>query len=342
MNREAQIQAFLARTEWADAERHALGQDASFRRYWRLEQQHNSAMLMDAPPPEKPVTLFAQIARFLRDNSLYAPEIYALDAPNGLMLIEDFGEQTFTRLLAADAAEETALYELASDTLCQLHQVPTPFELELGVYDLSSLVSEAELFTEWFFPAITGQQISNAQSSHFKQAWQQSIESLADHQQVLVLRDYHVDNLMRVTLPDGTTQCGLLDFQDALIGSPAYDLMSLLEDARRDISADLKQHCLNRYFTQMATFDVHFPGPGILVPWLNVLAAQRHAKVLGIFVRLCQRDHKPLYLRHLPRVLALYRDAIEREPCLAPMAQWMADNLPFEGINLHKLSALSA
>jgi len=342
MNREAQIQAFLARTDWADAKRSALGQDASFRRYWRLEQHGDTAMLMDAPPPEKPVSLFARIARFLRDHNLYAPEIYALDKASGLMLIEDFGEQTFTRLLANDPTEETALYELATDTLCRLHRVPAPLELTLGTYDLNSLISEAALFTAWFYPAISGQALSDAQSMAFKRAWQRSIAPLADHRQVLVLRDYHVDNLMRVTLPGGTTQCGLLDFQDALIGSPAYDLMSLLEDARRDISAGLKQHCLDRYFMQMANFDPHFPSADILTPWLNVLAAQRHAKVLGIFVRLCQRDHKPLYLRHLPRVLALYRHAIEREPCLAPIAQWMAENLPFNAINLHKLNTLSA
>lgn len=342
MNRDAQIRAFLTHTDWTDAKRRALGQDASFRRYWRLSQHGNTAMLMDAPPPEKPISLFARIARFLRDNGLYAPEIYAMDEANGLMLIEDFGEQTFTRLLASDPGEETALYELACDTLCRLHHIPAPIELQLGAYDLSSLISEAQLFIEWFFPAITGQPASDAQISTFKQAWQQSFATLDEHRQVLVLRDYHVDNLMRVALPDGTTQCGLLDFQDALIGSPAYDLMSLLEDARRDINAELKQHCLDRYFRQMARFDPHFPGPDTLIPWLNVLAAQRHAKVLGIFVRLRQRDHKPAYLRHLPRVLALYQNAIEREPGLMPVAQWMNENLPFEQINLQKPLALSA
>ena len=339
MTREAQIERFLGRTDWSKASRTPLSQDASFRRYWRLKQSSKRALLMDAPPPEKPVSLFANIAVFLRNQGLWAPEIYAQDDADGLMLIEDFGEETFTRILKTDPKSEIALYELAIDTLCDLHRVKADRKLNLGNYDIDTLLSEANLFCEWFFPAITGFQASLDARKSFNLAWKQSIEVLSPHRSVLVLRDYHVDNLMRLHGDDGQILCGVLDFQDALYGSPAYDLMSLLEDARRDISPELHQHCLARYFHTMAGADSDFPGPDALQPWLNVLAAQRHAKVLGIFVRLYQRDQKPHYLKHLPRVLRLYRAAIEREPDLAPVARWMQVNLPFSSIDLGAVRA---
>lgn len=339
MTREAQIEQFLGRTDWSQASRTPLSQDASFRRYWRLKQGSKRALLMDAPPPEKPVSLFANIAAFLRGQGLYAPKIYAQDEAEGLMLIEDFGEETFTRILETDPKSEIALYELAIDTLCDLHRVKAGQSLKLGDYDIDSLLSEANLFCDWFYPAITGFQASLDARKSFDLAWKQSIKILASHHSVLVLRDYHVDNLMRIYSEDGRILCGVLDFQDALYGSPAYDLMSLLEDARRDISPELHKHCLARYFHTMAGADPDFPGPEALQPWLNVLAAQRHAKVLGIFVRLYQRDHKPHYLKHLPRVLRLYQAAIEREPVLAPVAHWMQVNLPFSSIDLDAVRA---
>lgn len=339
MTREAQIRQFLNQTDWAQASRSALGQDASFRRYWRLKNNANQALLMDAPPPEKPVTLFANIAVFLRRQGLYAPQIYALDEASGLMLIEDFGDDTFTRILEAEPASESALYELAIDTLIDLHQVKPEQSLNLGDYDAKTLLSEARLFCEWFYPAISGSKASLDAHQSYELAWQQSIETLKQHRSVLVLRDYHVDNLMRLQGSSGETLCGILDFQDALYGSPAYDLMSLLEDARRDVSSELHQHCLTRYFRSMAIADPDFPGRDSLQPWLNVLAAQRHAKVLGIFVRLYQRDQKPHYLKHLPRVLRLFQAAVQREPCLDPVAHWMQAYLPFASINLAAIQA---
>ncbi len=340
MTREQQITQFLNGTDWSRAKRTPLTQDASFRRYWRLESEGGAAMLMDAPPPEKPVALFADIAQFLSQQGLCAPEIYALDNDAGLMLLQDFGDLTFTRLLSSDPESETRLYELAIDALIQLHQIQEDVLPPLPAYDPATLLNEAQLLIEWFYPAVTGTEITTNQAQQFNAAWQQSFDQLPPHQPALVLRDYHVDNLMR---PQGAadTQCGLLDFQDALIGSPAYDLVSLLEDARRDICSDLQAHCLTRYFNTMRENQPEFPDQHSLTPWLNVLGAQRHAKVLGIFVRLCKRDQKPHYLGHLPRVLRLYQAAIEREPLLAPVAQWMQENLPFEEISLENIISSS-
>ena len=333
MPREHLIEEFLSHTHWKGAHREALNQDASFRRYWRLRTDTGTAMLMDAPPPEKPVSLFAEIARFLRSKKLYAPEIYALDVQHGLMLIEDFGNDTFTRILHDEPQQERALYELATDTLITLHSVDSYRELTLPDYDIETLLTEARLFIEWFYPAVTGTAATDAQARQFDAAWIESLGDLHPHSAVLVLRDYHVDNLMRLVNSSRRVHCGLLDFQDALMGSPAYDLISLLEDARRDISSELRAHCLQRYYSAMRT-QQHIPSAQQLEPWLNMLAAQRHAKVLGIFVRLFKRDDKANYLVHLPRVLALYAAALEREPLLQPVSRWMTDHLPLHAINL--------
>lgn len=327
------IERFLAATPWRGASRTALTQDASFRRYWRLCQGGRSVMLMDAPPPEKPVTVFADIARYLRSNGLHAPEIFQLEENDGLMLLEDFGDDTFTRILARSPQRETDLYELAIDTLAALHRTRVPEALGLLPYDIDALIQEAQLLIDWFYPEVRKQAPSPESRESYLQAWQDSLASLTPHQAVLVLRDYHVDNLMEVRDPSGQRHCGLLDFQDALLGSPAYDLVSLVEDARRDIDRGLRDRCLERYFDSMRAV-AGFPDRTSLQPWLNVLAAQRHAKVLGIFVRLYRRDGKPNYLEHLPRVLALYADALAREPMLTPVSSWMANNLPIADIRL--------
>ena len=276
---------------------------------------------------------FADIALFLRNNGLHAPTIYSMDAARGLMLIEDFGNDTFTRILATEPLQEYALYDLAIDTLIDVHRINTFTGLSIAKYNMPTLISEAQLLTKWFFPVITGKPASTRQKDSYFAAWQKVFSTLTPHRHALVLRDYHVDNLMRVEQAEQPALCGLLDFQDALMGSPSYDLMSLIEDARRDVSDRLRDRCLQRYFAAMAKQN-GFPSQKVLTPWLNVLAAQRHAKVLGIFVRLFKRDNKAIYLEHLPRVLALYTAALEREPALQPVRQWMTHNLPAEDIDL--------
>lgn len=337
MPRQALIDAFLGRAGWQSAERQALTQDASFRRYWRLTKDTQTAMLMDAPPPEKPVSLFASIARFLREHALYAPEILAIDEKNSLLLLQDFGDATFTRILSRNAREETQLYELAIDTLATLHRIDSYAAAALAPYDSQTMKQEASLLTDWFYPAITRKPITPQQCTQFSDAWHQCLDALPPHPSVLVLRDYHVDNLMRVVGENKQVHCGLLDFQDALMGSPAYDLISLLEDARRDVPAALKTHCLERYFDTMQRHH-GFTDRATIEPWMNVLAAQRHAKVLGIFVRLYKRDNKAHYLKHLPRVLGLFEDAIKREPRLKPIADWVTEHMPLSNINLTSLT----
>ena len=321
--RQDRIAHFLAAAGWAGAERRPLAGDASFRRYDRLEDDGRRAVLMDAPPPNEDVRPFAALARHLRVLGLSAPEIFAEDAEAGLLLIEDLGDATYTRVLAEGGNEEV-LYGLAVDVLVELHQRPEDVAVPPGLppYDDNRLLDEAFLLTDWYMPAMLGRPTPDDQRRHYRDAWRSVFPLVHAQPRTLVLRDYHVDNLM--SLPDraGVKSCGLLDFQDAVAGPAAYDLMSLLEDARRDIANDLAAAMRGRYRQAFPTID-----EDAFDTVYAILAAQRHAKVIGIFTRLSQRDGKADYLVHIPRVWRLFERALA-QPALAPVAAWVADAIP--------------
>jgi len=324
-NREAVIWAFLAAHGWEAAARTPLAGDASFRRYERLRRQQMRVLLMDAPPPKENVRPFAKLARHLATLGFSAPAILAEDAAAGLLLIEDFGDATFTRLLAG-GGDERALYEMAVDVLVALHRLLPEAAVPAGLrpYDDETLLAEAFLLTDWYMPRVMGRPTAAAARHAYGRAWLDAFAALRSQPPTLVLRDYHVDNLMVLDGRPGIAACGLLDFQDALAGPAAYDLMSLLEDARRDIDPALADAMRQRYAAAFPdldrpTFDAAFA----------VLAAQRHAKVIGIFTRLCLRDGKPRYLDHIPRLWRLLERALHH-PNLAPVADWFARNLPSE------------
>lgn len=320
--REAAIDAFLRSAGWGDVPRQALPGDASFRRYHRLADATRRAMLMDAPPPREDVRPFLAVAELLRGAGFSAPGILAADVDAGLLLIEDFGDGTYTRLLAAGASEE-ALYTLAVDVLIALHRgfapAAAPF---LPAYDDERLLSEALLLVDWYLPAVTGAAPPAAVREAYIAAWEAVLPLLRRVPVSLVLRDYHVDNLMRLDGRDGVAACGLLDFQDAVLGPVAYDLVSLLEDARRDVPPALQAAMRARYVDAFPALD-----PAAFDTAYAVLGAQRNCKIIGIFTRLCVRDGKPVYLPHLPRLWRLVADDL-RHPALAPVAQWLDAHVP--------------
>jgi N-acetylmuramate 1-kinase len=320
--RDQTIAAFLAAAGWSDAARAALPGDASFRRYFRLTRQGETAMLMDAPPPQEDVRPYLAIARSLHSLELSAPAILAEDTAAGLLLIEDFGDDTYTRLLAK-GADEPALYALAIDVLIALRQrftaAATP---SLPPYDDTRLLNEAALLVDWYLPAITGQETSPSLRAEYLELWRNLFPVARAMPPTLVLRDYHVDNLMRIPGRPGTAACGLLDFQDAVLGPITYDLVSLLEDSRRDIAPDLIAAMRARYLAAFpdldrAGFDASFA----------VLGAQRHCKVVGIFTRLDRRDHKPRYLAHIPRLWRLIEQDLHH-PALTPVKDWLDRHIP--------------
>jgi aminoglycoside/choline kinase family phosphotransferase len=322
-HRDAIIAAFLAKCGWAGALRDKLPGDASFRRYERLSLEGRRAMLMDAPPPKEDVQPFLRVARHLTKLGFSAPHVFEADETNGLLLLEDLGDDTFMRLLAK-GEDETALYELAVDALIGLHHVPIDKVLPLSTmpYDEAKLLEEARLLTDWFLPAISGAPVAAETAEGYAAAWREAFKALDGQPYTLVLRDYHVDNLMRLPSRSGISACGLLDFQDALVGPTAYDLVSLLEDARRDLAPGLADAMTARYLAAFPKLD-----RDKFAAAAAVLAAQRNAKIVGIFTRLSRRDGKHHYLGHVPRVWRLL-DGDLRHPALAGVRAWFDAHVP--------------
>lgn len=326
--RESEIAAFLDQAGWGAAERTMLAGDASFRRYERLAGPRNGhAVLMDAPPPQENVAPFRDVAQILRSLGMSAPQVLACDTARGLLLLEDFGDRTFGKLLA-EGAQQEPLYRLATDTLIDLqrawaaHGAANGMGAGLPAYDNALLIDrEANLLLDWYMPAV-GLTPDEGQRESYRQAWQEALARVHAHPSTLVLRDFFPDNLMLLDGRDGTAACGLLDFQDAVIGSPLYDLASLLQDARRDVPPEIEERMLQRYLSAFPELDAQDARVAY-----TVIAAQRHAKVIGIFTRLARRDGKPGYLAHIPRLWRMLNKALSA-PALAPVHAWLDTNLP--------------
>lgn len=308
---------FLADAGFADAVLEPLPADASARRYFRL--QGAGLLLMDSPPHSEPIAPFVQVAGYLHSIGLSAPGLRQVDEQAGLALIEDFGNATYTRLLASGHAEE-ALYGLAVDALVALHRAPA--STGLPAYDAQKLSAECALFIDWYAPLLIGKEAALALRGRYLELFAEACRDVAERRETLVLRDFHVDNLMLLDSRQGVAACGLLDFQDALVGSAAYDLMSLLEDARRDMSEPLRAALFSHYLMQRPELNVP-----LFIDDYRRLAAQRHAKVLGIFVRLAGRDGKHGYLAHLPRTLRLFVQAL-RAPAFNELREWLDLHVP--------------
>jgi aminoglycoside/choline kinase family phosphotransferase len=314
---------FLHTSSFQDANVDALPSDASSRSYFRLKNGNRVALLMDAPPPEEDIESFIKVALHLSELGLSTPRLIEYNKNEGFLILEDFGNDTYTRLLCS-GADEQCLYELAIDTLCYLHNNIKATEISIPEYSTSVLLEEAALLVDWYQPYIRGAESNESIKERYAKAWIEVICALPTPNNTLVLRDFHVDNLMRLQGRQGVSACGLLDFQDALIGASAYDVVSLLEDARRDLCPDLVANMLGRYCSGM-----HMTNSEItdFIKWYRVLGAQRHCKVLGIFVRLLRRDGKGTYMEHLPRVLELLRSHLDHEE-MAPLRSWFKNDFP--------------
>lgn len=311
----ASAPAFLAASGWGGAQILPLAGDASFRRYFRVVDGARRAVLMDAPPPHEDPRPFLAIARHLRAQGFAAPEILADDLAHGLVLIEDFGDARVRETVDADPASEDGIYSRAIALLADLHALPPA---NVPPYDRATYQREAALFTQWYCPAVA----LDVDVAGYVAAWDAVLPLVEgdDAPRVTVLRDYHAENIMLIDGRGSSHDLGLLDFQDALVGHPAYDLVSLLQDARRDVAPALEARMIAQYKALAC------PGPGFDTAYA-VLGAQRNAKIIGIFTRLWQRDGKPRYLDFLPRMWGL----LERDlahPALAPVAAWFNANIP--------------
>jgi N-acetylmuramate 1-kinase len=353
--RTAEIDAFLEESGWSGAARSPMPGDASTRRYFRLEHAGRRAMLMDQPqgaeapvasatatPAERralgynavarlagaDVGRFVAAANFLRSHGLSAPEIFAADFTRGFAIIEDLGDALYCDV--ADASNEIELYSAAAEVLAKLHLHTAPPLLPpdktLHPYDETALIAEVDLLTDWFVPVALGHPATTGEIAEHRTLWRAALTESLNATHVFVHRDYHAQNLMWLPQRAGAARVGLIDFQDAVAGSRAYDLISLIEDARRGVAPEIARsttaHYLEAMRRQGTPVDAH-----AFRSQMAVMAAQRNAKIVGIFARLYKRDGKPRYLAYLPRVWGyLNRDLEDR--ALAPLKAWYDRAIP--------------
>jgi len=339
----------IDRAGWGEAERrHMLG-DASTRAYERLvHPDGRSAVLMISPPRAdgppvragKPYSAIARLAervdafvaidKGLRALDFSAPEIFASDLVNGLLLIEDLGHET----VLADGAPVPERYEAAVEVLAALHarQLPTILPVAEGRehiipdFDLEALGIETELLLDWYAPHIAGVALPAVARAEFGRAFAPLFDIVAGAERTWVLRDYHSPNLIWLPEREGLSRVGLIDFQDAVIGHPAYDVVSLGQDARVDVAPELELRLLSRYAAARRARDPDFD-LGAFATAYAIMGAQRNTKILGIFARLDKRDGKPAYLKHLPRIEAYLRRDLAH-PALAGLKAWYEAYLP--------------
>ena len=302
---------FLNRTGWGNTILEPLSGDASARKYFRLRRDNQSVVLMDASQVIDTVAPFILIGEHLRNLGFSAPAILARDEQNGLLLLEDFGDATFAKLLDGHS-DPVELYTLATDALIALQQNPQAIPSGLRTYQPEKTLDDIELYLEWCAPGI-----SETGRAEFKKAWLDVLPVAHQVTVTLLLRDYHVANLMLLPNRTGIQKVGLLDFQDAYRGPVTYDLVSLLEDARHDVSDELRTKMIARYLAQFPALDRKS-----FETSMAILAAVRHTRVLAIFERLSRRDGKHEYRQlHSTRVERLLQSAL-RHPILAGVKRW--------------------
>jgi aminoglycoside/choline kinase family phosphotransferase len=317
--RDALAARFLARTDWADASRRPLAGDASNRRYDRLTDPTTgrTAVLMDAPPDKgEDVRPFVSIARHLSSVGLSAPLVLAEDAALGFLVLEDLGDDLFARVIPRQPDLEAEMYRTATDVLVALHRAPLPDVAPYAPHLMADLSTLA--FTR--YQAALDGATDAERDDRFRQAFARVLEDTTGGPQVLIQRDYHAENLLWLPERKGIARVGLLDFQDAMAGHPAYDLVSLLQDARRDVPA--------RVETAMIA---HFLGatghdPAAFRAAYAALSVQRNLRIIGVFARLCIDRGRTHYVDLIPRVWAYMQPALDH-PALTPVRKLVRDGL---------------
>jgi hypothetical protein len=349
LNRAQAIAELFDQAGWSGASREYMLGDASVRAYERLRRPDGeTAILMISPPrPDGPpvrggrpysaiarlaenIDPFIAMAQALAERGLSAPRIYACDPAAGLAVIEDLGAEP----VVEDGAPIPERYKEAVSVLAYLHSTQTPPVIErpdgpaynIPPYDLDALLIEVELLPDWYAPHHYGSRLSSASRAIFQSLWRSTLAEIADARDTWVLRDYHSPNLIWLPQRKGLARVGVIDFQDCVMGHPAYDVASLLQDARVSVPDDLELRLLSHYALTRTQADATFSMPQFAAAYA-ILGAQRATKVLGIFTRLDRRDGKPAYLAHIPRVERYLARNLEH-PALAALKGWYKTHLP--------------
>ncbi len=307
MDRNSAIEGFLKQANIGSFERIKIPGDASFRHYERIITEKENYILMDAPPEKEDVKPFIKIDEILINLGFSAPLIISKDIANGFLLLEDLGDNKFNHIFRNNPESEKPLYKIAVDLLIEIYKKRKIFDIP--EYSKEKLLSEAMLFPDWYLPLFGNKNVDElkALSQNYADVINLTINRLRLSNNVIVLRDYHADNLMLLDKRSNAKKVGLLDFQDALIGNAAYDLVSLLEDARRDVSEDIQREMLE-YFIKGANLNKND-----FINDYHILGAQRNLKIIGIFSRLKVRDKKDVYLPMIPRVKNYLKKDLQHE-----------------------------
>ncbi|MCT4635228.1 MAG: phosphotransferase [Rickettsiales bacterium] len=324
--RELLKTSFLNEQNFKNLERQKLKNDASFRSYERLITDRGSFILMDAPPTKEETLPFIRMSEFLRKNDLSAPEVLAQDTKNGFLLLEDFGNESFNNILngksvLSEELTEERVYEKAIDALIRLHKLPS-IDIDLPRYNDAMLLKESNCFIDWYVSVLNGEASTKEMKEEFNLIVKHLMTISKRFGEVVVHRDYHADNLIWLEDRIAFRKVGMLDFQDAVIGSPIYDLVSLLEDARRDVSPSLADKMIKRYLKAFPTysrkdFNVAYATLGV----------QRNLKIIGIFARQAAKYKNPSYLSMLPRIWRYIHHDL-KNPQLLPLKQWLTKTVP--------------
>ena len=288
--------------------------DAGLRDYLRVTTNDNNYIIMDCPPSYTSIEPFIQIANFLNQNGFSAPDIIKSDINNGFLILQDFGKLSVKNYLLNNNKTQQDIYHLSIDLLIKLQDAEPPKNLKK--FDNTLLASELSVFTDHYIPYKQNEAIDSSDLENFNILWEDLLLKQPPMQNSIVLRDYHVENMMYLKREKGIKKLGLLDFQDALIGSPLYDLVSILEDARIDISRNFALECV-QYYASAKKIDLE----AALINY-HILGAQRNLRILGIFARKYIRDKDNTYLQYIPRVLK-YLEYDVSHPVLEPIKNWL-------------------
>ncbi|MFT6071480.1 MAG: aminoglycoside/choline kinase family phosphotransferase [Alphaproteobacteria bacterium] len=328
--RKALFEQFLKQNGYKLSDLVALKGDASRRRFYRHTHNKKSVIIIDANPDtgEEP-NAYAAVTLLLEKHHFSVPSIHASNTQNGFFIVEDFGDTLYATAINNATADQNVLYKNALDLLVSLQAIHIDPVLSYGDgtyklqdYDINRLISEIKIFTDWYFPEITKRPTPSAAKNELNTIFRGLLLPVIHESSCLVLRDYHGENLMVLEDRTALQSVGLLDYQDAVIGNRAYDVVSLLQDARRDIAPEFEKSMLDYYLST-----VNLDNPNDFMRDYYILGAQRSLKILGIFTRLWIRDNKEHYLPHMQRVWQ-YLERDLAQPQLKPLKDWFDRWLP--------------